>query len=347
MPESYEELDPERILLNIYKRTTCRDFSSAPVEDAKIQLILEAARFAPNSGNIQNWNFILVKKQKTKEKVASACFDQHWISEANTLIVIVTDETMAKRFYYEDGHKYSMQGAAMAAENMLIAARSLNLGSAFVSAINETEMKKALSIPDYEKVQGVVAIGEEKHTAIPQERKTLYDLCYVEKFNGRIQNEDFVLYDFNILGLARDALNEEAPKIMEAVKEGVNSARFELLNKQLELKNRQIRSLKEDLEGMHEKLKGGRNNSNIRSAPRAPPNMNVTNNFYEGPWSYHVLKHAKGLHFPAGEEELKEKLSGIKVGNENIEEIIDRIELPVDSHAQLLKKIKQAVSSNR
>ena len=339
MENSYDELDPQGILMSIYSRTTCRDFIDAPIEDSKAQLVLEAARFAPNSGNIQNWEFIIVKEARAKHKVAEACFEQMWLSDAAMLIIIVTDEAMAKRFYYDDGPRYSMQAAAMAAENMLVAAKSLGLGSAFVSAFDEAKLKEALSIPDYVKTQGVVAIGLEKYNGAIKDRKTLYDVCYVKKYGNRIQNEDFVLYDLNIIGRLKEGFVATVPKVKDALSQAAESARFELLHKQLALKNRQIKSLKEDLQKMQQK-------TNVRQVP-AQPGINVHNTFFEGPWSYHVLKRSKGIEFPAQKDQLLQKLSGIKVLDEPIESIIERIDLPVENHAALLKKIKEAASKKR
>jgi len=337
MAPSYEDLDPNGLLLNIYSRTTCRDFSREHVDDEKIQLVLEAARFAPSSGNIQNWEFILVKDDNSKENVAEACSEQFWLSEANILIVIVTDEEMARRFYYEDGPHYSAQGAAMAAENMLIAAKSQGLGSAFVSSFDDEALRALLSIPKYVRIQGIVAVGKEKYTPKISDRKELYDICYVKKYGNRISNMDVVLYDLNILGRLRESLQDATPKIKNAIEETTVRARFEMLQKHLALKDRQIKSLKEELEKMQ--LAGPK-------TIERQPDINVHNTFFEGPWSYHVLKQSKGIDFPAGKEELLEKLSGITVNGKKIESIIERIELPVESHSYLLKKIKEAASNS-
>ncbi len=60
-------------------------------------------------------------------------------------------------------------------------------------------------------------------------------------------------------------------------------------------------------------------------------------------WAVQVLARIKGLDFPAGKEELKSRLSGISVEGRGIEEILDKIEYPVNSPAELLHKIKKAI----
>ncbi len=57
-------------------------------------------------------------------------------------------------------------------------------------------------------------------------------------------------------------------------------------------------------------------------------------------WAVHVLARIKGLDFPADKEQLLERLGGMVVKGRKMEEILDRIEYPVKSPAELLHKIK-------
>lgn len=67
----------------------------------------------------------------------------------------------------------------------------------------------------------------------------------------------------------------------------------------------------------------------------------------EVPWAYRVLKAIKerGVKFPINNvSELKEKFSGLKIKEKDIQDIADRIDYPVNNPAILLKKIKQALT---
>ncbi len=57
-------------------------------------------------------------------------------------------------------------------------------------------------------------------------------------------------------------------------------------------------------------------------------------------WAVHVLVRIKGLHFPASKENLLERLKGMVIKGKKIEDILDKIEYPVKSPADLLHKIK-------
>jgi len=57
-------------------------------------------------------------------------------------------------------------------------------------------------------------------------------------------------------------------------------------------------------------------------------------------WAVHVLAKIKGLDFPVDKEQLEERLKGLVIKGKKIEEILDKLECPVKSPADLLHKIK-------
>ena len=61
----------------VKSRRSCRRFKPTPVSDECIEKILEAARWAMSGANGQPWEFIVVKEQKTKDKLAEALKEQN------------------------------------------------------------------------------------------------------------------------------------------------------------------------------------------------------------------------------------------------------------------------------
>jgi hypothetical protein len=57
-------------------------------------------------------------------------------------------------------------------------------------------------------------------------------------------------------------------------------------------------------------------------------------------WAVHVLAKIRGLDFPAEKEQLLARLSGAVIKGKKMEEILEKIEYPVKSPAELLHKIK-------
>ena len=62
-------------------------------------------------------------------------------------------------------------------------------------------------------------------------------------------------------------------------------------------------------------------------------------------WAVHVLSSIRGLDFPAGKEDLLERLRGYSIMGKPIEEILDDIEYPVKNPAELLHEIRRRLKS--
>ncbi len=78
----------------------------------------------------------------------------------------------------------------------------------------------------------------------------------------------------------------------------------------------------------------------------ALPSLRNTAEALEIPWAVAVLEKLKGFDFPAeGPEDLRERLRGINIEGKDVEELLEHIEYPVNSPAELLRKLKRAASS--
>ncbi|MDK2849528.1 MAG: hypothetical protein PWR32_195 [Candidatus Woesearchaeota archaeon] len=203
------------------ERHSVRDYLDKPVSFDDIGLILEAGRLAPSSGNLQPYFFILVKDQEKKEKIAEACLEQWWMAKAAWHIVLVGDCDKCKKFYGIRGESlYCIQNVAMAAENMLLCAQSLNLGACFVAAFDELKIARLLDIPEGYRAQGIITIGYERSS----ERKPkaqLDKLVYFESFGNRLEDVDLVLKNINVVGRTINGSKKISKKLMDRIKEAV------------------------------------------------------------------------------------------------------------------------------
>ena len=118
------------VLEAIHTRRSVRKYLDKPVEWDKIGTILDAGRMAPTAGNLQPYRFIVVNDPGKIKLIAEACSQQYWIEGAPVLILIVIWLKKVKEFYGERGvDVYAVQDAAVAAQNMMLAAHSLGIGS--------------------------------------------------------------------------------------------------------------------------------------------------------------------------------------------------------------------------
>ncbi len=196
----------------IKTRRSIRKFMDADVTMDQIGAIIDAGRFAPCAGNIQNWRFILIKNQSVKEKVAEAAYQQHWIAEAPVVIVVCAVVDKLEQYYGVRGERlYSIQNCSAAIENMILTIHSFGLGSCWVSAFDETMLRRALEIPEDVRPQAILPIGHPDEQVPEPPNYTAEDVTFFEKYDNKVGNFDNVLINFNIVGKARD----KVPSLMK------------------------------------------------------------------------------------------------------------------------------------
>ena len=77
----------------ISKRKSIRKYQNKEIEDEKLDKILESARIAPSAANRQEWKFIVVKNQETRDKLVEAANGQKFVGQAPVTIVACSTES--------------------------------------------------------------------------------------------------------------------------------------------------------------------------------------------------------------------------------------------------------------
>ncbi len=143
----------------LFARRTIRRFKSTSVAEADIRKIVEAGQRAPSACNLQTYTIIWVKDKQKRQKVLDACGVQN-VTAPGVLVICADLRRLAKTLDSLDydhclkhgyGHALkllSIVDAALAAENMTIAAECYGLGSLFIgSALANQELTKTLKLP--------------------------------------------------------------------------------------------------------------------------------------------------------------------------------------------------------
>lgn len=86
------------------KRRSVRKFTNEPFPHEKIEKALRAAVLAPNSSNMQTWNFHWIQNKTTQQKVVKLCMNQSGARTASQLLVVTADHSEWKR-----SHPHLMQ----------------------------------------------------------------------------------------------------------------------------------------------------------------------------------------------------------------------------------------------
>lgn len=173
----------------ILTRRSIRKFQDTPLEWDKLGIIAEAANAAPTAGNLQLAKFVAVTDDEQRKKLADACLQQYWMEKAPLHFVVCADVKKAKQFYGTRGERlYCLQDAAAAAENALLAAKALGLGSCWVGAFDEEMVSRVLGIPDWCRPQAVLAIGYPDEEPPRPAKYKLEITTYINAYGSRIRN---------------------------------------------------------------------------------------------------------------------------------------------------------------
>ncbi|MBI2658795.1 nitroreductase family protein [Candidatus Woesearchaeota archaeon] len=169
-------------------RRSVRKYKDKQVPWDNVVEILQAGKYAPFAGNIFNVKFIVVKNEAKRKAIAEACVQQYWMQDAPIHILVIGEPEKAERYYGTRGTRlYTIQGAAAAIENMLLTATSLGLGSCWVGAFDEEEIRRLCNLPEHVNVQGIVTIGYADETPQAPPKHRIEHVMFFEKWFGRIE----------------------------------------------------------------------------------------------------------------------------------------------------------------
>src|SRR3989338_2085862 len=218
------------ILDLIKSRRTVKYFLPKFVSWENIARVIDAARHAPSSGNIQNWKFIICIENSVKQAVAGTCGEQYEVVQAGALIVVCNEVEKAERYYGLRGERlYSIQNCAAAIQNMLLEATSLGLGSRWIGTFDEEELKVKLSIPEEVRPQAIIAIGYAKDTPPKPPKYPLETVVYFHKWRRKLRDPAKYMHDIStILGRKAEALKE---KMQEGAQFVVDKAKEKIMSK--------------------------------------------------------------------------------------------------------------------
>lgn len=171
------------VLEAIKGRRSIRSFKSKDVPPEIVDELLYAAAHAPSAGNIQPWEFIIVRKPEAKKKLAEAATDQFFIEEAPIVIVVCANENSSSQGYGIRGKTlYCIQDTAAAIQNILLAAYSHGLGTCWVGAFKEDGAREILNIPHGIRPVAIISIGYPAEKPSPRNIRPINQIVHYEQF---------------------------------------------------------------------------------------------------------------------------------------------------------------------
>lgn len=199
----------------VYTVRAVRRYKPDPVEPEKLAEVLRAGTFAPSSGNVQPWEFVVVTepelKRQIKELIAPAYealdtrgrvqatgalkdstgrpVSGHWaidnMDRIPALILVCYNPVRGSRF--KDEWKWFEEHAGRggsvfpAVQNMLLAANALGLGSLLTTfaLLRAYDIKKLLHIPEHISLEAVVYLGYSDEKLGRPRRRPLEELAHL------------------------------------------------------------------------------------------------------------------------------------------------------------------------
>ena len=157
----------------VKERRSIRRFTPVPVERSKIDLMLEAARWAPSAGNAQPWEFVVITDSETIHTLKTVMTGVMGnMKEGSLLILICTDKNRKTAWTGYD--------IGCALQNILLCAHSLGLGACAIGGFDEEMIAGLLDLPDNFTPCLFVTAGYQEGNVDTPTRRTIEDIVLRE-----------------------------------------------------------------------------------------------------------------------------------------------------------------------
>ena len=128
----------------IQKRYSVRAYKSDPVEEEKLQQVLEAARVAPTAANRQPFR-LLVIPTAGREAELKRIYSRDWFVQAP--LIICACGIPEQGWTRMDGKPYVDVDVTIAMDHLIIAATDLGLGTCWIAAFDPAAAREVLQLP--------------------------------------------------------------------------------------------------------------------------------------------------------------------------------------------------------
>ena len=156
----------------IKDRRSIRVYKGERIPKDKLEKLLEAARLAPSAANRQNWKFIVVENEQIKNQLVTACNNQAFVGTASHVIAGIGDSSQ----------KWHQVDLAIALEHVVLEAVELELGTCWIGAFNEDEVKKIFKIPQDKKVVALLTVGVPAESPAARPRKAMEEIVAYNEY---------------------------------------------------------------------------------------------------------------------------------------------------------------------
>ncbi len=175
-------MSPRMELLKLMQsRQSVRAYKPDPVEEEKLQQILEAARLAPTAANRQPFRLIVVHTAGHEAELRRI-YPREWLTKAP--LVLCACAVGPEGWSRMDGKPYVDVDVTIALDHLILAATELGLGTCWIAAFDPAAARDVLGLPEGVDLIAMTPLGYPADTPRAKKRKPLAELVYYEKWAG-------------------------------------------------------------------------------------------------------------------------------------------------------------------
>jgi nitroreductase len=141
------------------ERRSIRRYGDRPVEDEKLEAVLEAARLAPSWANLQCWTYIVVRDPAIKDALAATLENNPARKAVLSAPVVIVACAEPEKSGNVSGQPYYMLDIGISMQQLVLEAWNQGLGTCWVGWIQEDEIRDILGVPENVRAVALTPLG--------------------------------------------------------------------------------------------------------------------------------------------------------------------------------------------
>jgi nitroreductase len=163
----------------IKSRYSVRAYKPDPVQDDKLQQVLDAACLAPTAANLQPFQLIVIHTQG-REAELQRIYQRAWFTQAP--VIICACAIPAQGWVRVDGKVYTDVDVAIAMDHLILAATDLGLGTCWIADFDPDAAREILRLPEGVEPIAFTPLGYPEGQQPAKKRRPLSDLVRYERW---------------------------------------------------------------------------------------------------------------------------------------------------------------------
>jgi len=158
------------------RRQSVRAYLDRPVERAKIERCLEAARLAPSASNAQPWRFVVADDPPLARRLGEAGYNR-FTRTVPVFVALVCEpgKAVSRLGGWLAGRDYRLIDLGIAAEHFCLQAAEEGLGTCMLGMFNQRKARRLLGVPAGRRIEILIAVGYPAEPEIRQKRRKAAD----------------------------------------------------------------------------------------------------------------------------------------------------------------------------